>query len=447
MTPFPRVRWTREARLLLVTVLLSVAVLLVLARFRFPVQEALELPAQPLQRLADRAAFDDLSVAVARAAERVRPSLTVVPVAQSMLDTPRSLTVMDVLLQRPDLGDAPRTALAFRIRADASVALTTRPLGRIGDTLGPGQAFTIKARDDVRGLTLLAQQPEADDGGPPLTTATPASPQYLIIAEAAPGGVILRPLFGGTAATYADPQWEAPLVALGRETRASHGAFVFSIDGAFVGGIVNDAGVQAIVPAEVLLRAGERLVTATPAEPSSIGVRLQTLTPPLAALTGASRGALVVDVDSYGPANELLVPGDVITAAGGRPVDGPETALLAIAGARSGEPFELALIRRGSPVSVTVAPRPISGLPADGPLPLGLSLRAARQGSAIDRVETGSAAHRAGLRQGDVVVRADEEVAPMPSRLRSMFEALEPGQALLLGVERDGTPLMLALGR
>jgi hypothetical protein len=447
MTPVGPLHWTRETRLLLVTVLLSVAVLLVLGRFRFPEQEPLELPAQPLQRLAERAAFDDLSLAVARAAERVRPSLAVVPVAQSFLDTPRSLTVMDVLLQRPEVADAPLIALACRVRPDASLALTTRPLGRIGDALGGTQGFSVKARDDVRGLTLLAQQPDPDDAWQPPALATPTSPQYLIIAEPAPGGVILRPLFGGTASSYTDPQWEAPLIALGRETRASHGAFVFSIDGAFVGGIVNDAGVQAIVPAEVLLRASERLATATPAEPSSIGVRLQALTPPLAAATGAARGALVVEVDPNGPAAEHVQAGDVITGAGGRQVDAPEAALLAIAAARAGEPFEVTLVRRGAPLSARLVPRPVSGLPTDGPLPLGLTLRPVRQGSAIDRVETGSAAHRSGLRPGDTVVRIDDEDAPSPSQMRALFEALEPGRALLVGVERNGVPLMVALGR
>jgi hypothetical protein len=447
VTPIPRVRWTRETRLLLVTVLLSVSVLLVLARFRFPAQEPLELPAQPLQRLAERAAFDDLSVAVERAAERVRPSLAVVPVAQPFLDTPRSLTVTDVLLQRPDTTEVSPLALACRVRSNASLVLTTRPLGRIGDTLGGALPFTIRARDEVRGLTLLAHQPARDDAWEPLATSTPASPQYLMIAEPAPGGVILRPLFGGVASSFSDPQWEAPLIALGRETRASHGAFVFTIDGALVGGIVNDAGVQAIVPADVLLRAGERLATATPSEPSSIGVRVQTLTASLASLTGAARGALVVEVEAEGPADGSLEPGDVVVAVGGRSVDAPESALLAIAAARPGEPLELRLVRRGSLVAARVVPRPASALAAEGTLPLGLSIRPVRQGSAIERVESGSAAQRAGLRPGDVVTRVDGELAPAPGELRALFEGLGPGQALLVGIERDGVPLMLALSR
>lgn len=447
MSPLPRMRWTRETRLLLLTVLLSATVLLVLGRFRFPAQDGLELPTQPLQRLAERAALDDLSVAVSRAADRVRPSLAVLPVAESSLDTPRSLTVMDVLLHRPDTADAPRFALACRVRPDASLALTTRPIGRTGDALGGAQGFAVKARDDVRGLTLLSQRWDENEPWQPLATASAISPQYLLIAEPAPGGVVLRPLFGGTAAPFSESHWEAPLLALGRETRASHGAFVFALDGALVGAIVNDAGVQAIVPGDVLLRAGEQLATTTPGEPSSIGVRLQTLTPPLARATGTTRGALVVEIEPLGPAADQLTPGDVITAVAGRQIDGPEPALLAVAASRAGQPLDLALVRGGAAVTVRVVPRPVSGLPTDGPMPLGLILRAVRQGSAIDRVETGTAAHRTGLRTGDVITRAGDETSPSPLRIHALFEALAPDEALLVGVERDGIPLMLALNR
>src|SRR5690349_12674799 len=64
--------WTRETRLLVVTIVLSVSVLLALARLRFPGQEPRErlvLPARPLQQIVERASFDDLTNAVTRAAD------------------------------------------------------------------------------------------------------------------------------------------------------------------------------------------------------------------------------------------------------------------------------------------------------------------------------------------------------------------------------------------
>ena len=84
--PRPRIliprRWPRETRLLVVTIVLWLAVLLTLARFRFPAEQPLTLPVQPLQQLAARAAFDDLSASVTRAATQVRPSLWSSPVHQ-----------------------------------------------------------------------------------------------------------------------------------------------------------------------------------------------------------------------------------------------------------------------------------------------------------------------------------------------------------------------------
>jgi ABC-type Fe3+-siderophore transport system permease subunit len=49
-------RWPRETRLLVVTIVLSLAVLMTLARFRFPAEQPLTLPVQPLQQLAACAA-------------------------------------------------------------------------------------------------------------------------------------------------------------------------------------------------------------------------------------------------------------------------------------------------------------------------------------------------------------------------------------------------------
>ena len=68
--------WTRETRLLVVTVLLAVSVLLALARLRFPGAEPsarLSLPVRPLQQIVERASFDDLAASVTRAADRIAP--------------------------------------------------------------------------------------------------------------------------------------------------------------------------------------------------------------------------------------------------------------------------------------------------------------------------------------------------------------------------------------
>lgn len=58
----------RETRLLLVTIVISIGLLFLLARFRFPQDSepgASEPPAPPLQRLAARATFEELASAMA----------------------------------------------------------------------------------------------------------------------------------------------------------------------------------------------------------------------------------------------------------------------------------------------------------------------------------------------------------------------------------------------
>ena len=72
----------RETRLLLVTIAVSVATLLLLARFRFPadeVQPTDPAPAPP-ERLAARATYDELAGIMADLERRIAPSLEVLAV-------------------------------------------------------------------------------------------------------------------------------------------------------------------------------------------------------------------------------------------------------------------------------------------------------------------------------------------------------------------------------
>ncbi|HVB38288.1 MAG TPA: hypothetical protein VND92_07105, partial [Vicinamibacterales bacterium] len=67
-----RPRITRETRLLLLTIGVSVAALLLLARFRFPAQAPIVNPAPPpLERLAARATYDELATIMAQVQARV----------------------------------------------------------------------------------------------------------------------------------------------------------------------------------------------------------------------------------------------------------------------------------------------------------------------------------------------------------------------------------------
>jgi hypothetical protein len=433
--------WTRETRLLLITVALSVAVLLVLARFRFPDQEPLELPTQPLQRLAARAAFDDLSTAVARAADRVRPSLRVVPMPAAL--EARSFGVEEVLAGTAEPSSAPPLALAYRFRNNAALLLTQAPVGPAVDSVA---GFPVLATDDVRGLAVLGVREEAGESWAPLSVSNPLSPQYLLLAEPTRAGVAIRPLFGGAADPFVDPHWNGPILALGRDVHAPDGAFVFSLEGSLVGAVVNRYGVQAIVPADTLLRAAERLMSDGRRTTGSIGVRLQRLGPALMTATGVRSGAVVTRVAPDGPAASLLEPGDVIVSVGGRPVDSPEAALLAIARHPAPDPVPIGVHRAGHAIEIHVTPVALRASEADGAASeLGAILRPSPAGARVQSVTAGGGAASAGLREGDVITWVADVKGPSPQRVSAAWQDLAAGQSLLVGITRGEEPLVLAL--
>lgn len=433
--------WSRETRLLLLTVALSVAVLFALARFRFPGQEPLELPAQPLQRLAARAAFEDLSAAVSRAAERLRPALQVVRVPTSV-GAARSLSLEDVLWNEPE-SVAPRLALAFRFSEDATLVVA-HPRG------WPPGAPGVRARDEVRGLLVLDASDSATDGWQPPNVSSLSSIQYLLLAEATQGGVALRPLFGGTADPFADPFWDEPVLALGQDTRAMNGSLVFTLEGAFGGAVMERQGLHAIVPASVLIRTAERLMSSGDRPAATMGVRLQHLSATLRAATGASTGVVVADVDPQGPAANVLSPGDVLTRVAGQRVDAPDTALLAIARLPIDRAASLDLRRNGEPSQVTITPRrrqEEETTSAAVRAELGLVLRRVPTGALVQSVAARTAGAVAGLREDDVITWVDGTDSPTPQRIVTLWTGLEARQSMMLRIDRAGEPMIMAVGK
>ena len=435
-------RWPRETRLLVVTIVLSLAVLLTLARFRFPAEQPLTLPVQPLQQLAARAAFDDLSASVTRAATQVRPSLVVVAQAPAV-EVVRSLSLEDVLRQ-DGAGAAADYVLALRFRPDLAVVVSAgRPLAlRAADT----RLLEVRRRDDLRGLTVIRVPPLSAEWRP-LTVAASPGPQYLLVAEAVAADLAMRPLFGSPGGHVSSPNWDVPLLALG-QVQAGVGALVFALDGSFVGAIVRAGSGSALVPAEALLAAAARAADTPPRVPATMGIHLQALDAMLAAATGADYGVAVSAVDSKGPAAGALRPGDVITAIADRAAGTPESALLLIAGLDVSRPAVVQGLRSGRPFSAAVTPRPLQ----DGDVlmrtaTLGVSLRPSSRGAVVLDVERGSAAHRAGIAAGDVITSLAGAAPVTPRQVIEAYTGLPPQTHVVLGIERMGVPLLVALTR
>jgi S1-C subfamily serine protease len=126
----------------------------------------------------------------------------------------------------------------------------------------------------------------------------------------------------------------------------------------------------------------------------------------------------------------------------------PETALLALAAFDVGKPAVLQVMRAGRRASVSITPRALEvGKVRATNGTLGLSLRRSSRGAVVLDVGRSSAAERAGFLTGDVITSISGAAGVTPAGVTRAYAALEPGAHVVVGIERDGAPLLLALAR
>lgn len=437
--------WSRETRLLLVTIVVSAAVLAVLAQFRFPDTPRVEPPAQPLERLAARATYDELAGIIERLDRRIAPSLVVLRAGSRATPAPRAL---GDLLNGPD-ALAPRSGFvpSLRVRPDVAIAMLP-PGASVQGVLGDPQAVPlVLATDPVRRLALVRVPPAADAASWQWqSVAPPDAPRYVAVVEGTRGGSTLRPVFLGKADRFEDPRWETPLIVLGHEGLAREGAFVFSLEGGLIGLTVNDGGVLAVVPGPSLTRSAEQLLNLGTPTPNDAGLVVQPLTGPLASAVGSMTGVLVVDVTPGSPADGAVIAGDLIETVDDAPAGTPETLLLRIARSAPGATLRLGIRRNGSRVDVALALAGAGSMRALPPWP-GFTTEAGPGGTRVTAVEPGSPAAAAGLRVGDVITFFAGRPQPTPRDLGPLVAGIEEGRRALVIIARDGQPHALAIER
>jgi len=234
MSDSSRSRLTRETRLLLMVITISVGVLLALSRFRFPepgTQEGRPPAAAPLQRLAARATYDELASIIAELGRQVSPYVTVLRV-----ESAGQLRFVPAVRVRPDL-------LLAHVTGDSRV------LGLVGSGTG---APAIAAYDAARELVLV-RVPHDAAAVVRLTQAEPISaPRYVAAVEGTRGGPTLRPVFLGRTDPLRDERYSVDLLVLGGVLQASAGSLIFGLDGAFVGLAIMEEGFVAVVPGHAL---------------------------------------------------------------------------------------------------------------------------------------------------------------------------------------------------
>lgn len=242
----------RETRLLLLVIIVAVAVLLVLARFRYPsVERVAPAPVVgPIERLAARATFEELSLIMADLTARVQPSLLAITLERVPVVTPARRGAPP-----PVTPPERRRVAAWRIDVDLAVAYVPA-----GFTPVDGEGAVVAARDDARSLALL-RVPVAPYAGPGPLTQSFGGPSYVAVFEGGRGGAAGRPVFVGRIDTFEDDQWPEPLLAVGGRPGLDAGAFVFTLDGRLLGMTLPDDAGTAIVRASMLQTVVERLRT------------------------------------------------------------------------------------------------------------------------------------------------------------------------------------------
>jgi hypothetical protein len=323
--------WSRETRLLLLTIIVSVGALVVLARFRFPAQQAIQAPPpQPLERLAARATYDELASIVQRVERRVASSLLVLRTNTGIPDEPRNLD--SVLAATELVGSSQPFVLALRVRPDVAIVHLTPGL-RIEGVLGDADAVPLViAEDRIRQMALVRVPPPGDGvDWRAQPVAALAVPRYVVAVEASRGGLMPRPVFLGRADRIDDPRWRTPLWILARTPVTAEGSFVFSLEGELIGLASSAGGLLAVVSTTALDAVTDRLLESGSPRVADFGLTLKPLTAEIIKATSRTTGVVIHAVARGSRVGDQLRVGDVIESVDGRPALTPDGVLLQLA--------------------------------------------------------------------------------------------------------------------
>lgn len=414
-----RPKVSRETRLLLTAAAVAIAVLWLLARVRFQ-----GLPDAPnpipvvFSQLASPPRYDDLAGQIAQIQSRVQPSLLV--------------------LEAP--APAPRK-VAIKLRDDFVVSHLPPAA-----PAGPRQDATVMAHDPASGLAVASSMAAGAMPLPlPWTPRRLQQPRYFFATGVNAAGVSLSPVFVGSLTAIDSPLWPDQVWTAPPGTPLVPGALLFTTDAELAGLVVALDGEAMIVPIALVLAEAERLLSAPPGAGGSVGVEVQALTPPIAAVTNARAGVVVTAVDAAGPGDGQLRVGDVIESVGGALLPTLQHWRVWVARLSAGETLALRVRRGGElhEVALVAAPSPTPPSPL-----LGLTLRAApRAGAEVVRVDRGSVADRAGLAVGDVITLIAEVQAPSPAAVVRAFNLTTEGQRVLIAVTRGDAHFVAVLAR
>jgi len=256
----------RETRLLVLVVVVSLAVLLLLARFRFPEANLATVNPSPgpLAGMAARATFEEMSATLANILSRAVSTIDVVRLeAVPASDVPagarpaaRAPTAAPTV---PPALPGHRYTVALHVRPDLGllhVPAGWRPVA-FGDRADP---IEVVLHDPDREIAVV-RLPASGTTPATLPATAPGVTGFLYVAviQGTRSGPTIQPVFVGRADTETDARWSAPLMVFSGTAAVPPGSLVYAIDGRVIGlASRHDAGV-AIVPIAALDDAVARL--------------------------------------------------------------------------------------------------------------------------------------------------------------------------------------------
>ena len=249
------------------------------------------------------------------------------------------------------------------------------------------------------------------------------------------------------------------------------GGPLFNLRGEVIGintAIIHMAqGIGFSIPANMVSRVVDQLVSRGRVVRGWLGVGIQALTKELSKQFGIKegQGVLINEVYEDDPAYAAgIKPGDIILMVEDQPVNSPNQLSRLVAQVGPGEKAKIRLLRDGKEMvyHVPMAERPekttLASLPSQkSEVKLGLDVQALTAalaeefelkesvGVLVSKVERGGLAHSEGIQEGDFITEVNRQPVRSVAQFSEILEKVKPGQTVLLRIIRKARAFFIVL--
>jgi len=219
-----------------------------------------------------------------------------------------------------------------------------------------------------------------------------------------------------------------------------------------------NVGIGFAIPVNMARQIMQQLIEYGEVSRGRLGISAQDLTPELAEALNidTTRGTVIAQVEPGSPAESAgLAVGDILIAVNGKAITSSADVRNQLGLLRAGSTVELGVLRSGRQHTIRaeieapeaahlegrlVHPRLAGAIFAERQEPL--AERGQNAGVTVSEVEPGSAAWRAGLRAGDIILSANRQ----PARsLQAFRQALADQRQLLLNLQRGSSAMFVLI--